>query len=74
MGNGERIKVEGKPTKRFRVYYTDIDNEPHECEGEYDTVDEVMAHRRRRDRRYTIAVGRTFMPWIEFVAWAKNHE
>ena len=39
MGWRDRVKIAGKPTKRFRVWRTDITDEPYECEGEYDTVE-----------------------------------
>ena len=74
MSDGDKLKIEGERTKRFRVYRTDIDDESYECEGEYDTVDEVNAHRWRLDRHYRIEVGRKFMTKSEFAEWAKNHE
>jgi hypothetical protein len=71
---GKEIKIEGKPAKRFRVYQTDINNEPYKCEGEYDTVHEVNSHRWRLDRRYKIAVNRKFMTRSEFREWAKSQK
>ena len=52
MSEPETVTAEGEPVKRFRVYWCDIDYKPYECEGEYDTIAEVRAHRRRPDRRY----------------------
>ncbi|MGC2221017.1 MAG: hypothetical protein WA624_00910 [Methylocella sp.] len=66
------MEIEGAPVKRFRVYYCDINNEPHECEGEYDTIDQLNAHRWRLDRRYKIAVGGKFLTRTEFAAWVKQ--
>jgi len=63
------MKVHGERTKRFRIFRTDINDEPFECEGEYDTVAEVRAHRYRADRRYKISVSRKFMGRTEFEAW-----
>lgn len=65
------MKVEGEPGKRFRVFRTDINAEPFECEGEYDTVAGVRAHRYRADRRYKIFVRRRSMTRSEFEAWAR---
>lgn len=65
------MKVEGEPGKRFRVFRTDINDEPFECEGEYDTVAEVRSHRYRADRRYKISVSRKFMSLAEFEVWVK---
>lgn len=65
------MRVEGEPGKRFRVFRTDINDDPFECEGEYDTVAEVRAHRYRLDRRYKISVTRKFMSRTEFEAWAR---
>jgi hypothetical protein len=72
MRDGDRTKIEGEPTKRFRVWRTDINNEPHECEAEYDTVEEVKAHPRRLDHSYLIEVGRKFMTPSKFDEWAKS--
>jgi hypothetical protein len=66
--------VLGEPTKRFRVYYCDIDNNPYECEAEYDTISEVLAHRGRPDRRYKIFVGQKIMTRAEFEAWSKDQK
>jgi hypothetical protein len=72
MSEPETIPVEGEWVKQFRVYWCDVDNRPYECEGEYDTIAEVRAHRFRPDRRYKIRVGATFMTRPEFEEWAKN--
>jgi hypothetical protein len=68
------MKVEGEPGKRFRVSRTDINSDPFECEGEYDTIAEVRAHRYRADRRYKISVTRKFMTRTEFEAWARMND
>ena len=66
------MKIEGEPAKPFRVYRTDINNDPFECKGEYDTIAEVTSHRYRADRRYKISVDRKFMTRAEFDAWAQS--
>ena len=68
MSGRDEINVPGKKGKRFRVWRTDI----YKCEGEYDTVDGVKAHRWKLDRRYKIEVGRKFMTRNEFDEWAKS--
>jgi hypothetical protein len=70
MSDGDRIKTEGEPIKRFRVYRADI----YKCEGEYNTIEEVKAHRWRLDRNYKIEIGRKFMTRSEFDEWAKNQK
>jgi hypothetical protein len=65
-----RTKIEGEPSKRFRVYYADIENNPYECEAEYGTVAEVFAHGYRLDRRYKIRVGGKYLTRDEFRKWA----
>jgi hypothetical protein len=66
------MKIIDAPMKRFRIFRTDIKGDPFECEGEYDTVAELRAHKRRADRRYKISVDRKFMTDAEFEAWAKG--
>jgi hypothetical protein len=66
------MEIEGAPGKRFRVYRCDINNEPHTCEGEYDTVAEVIGHRWNAGRRYKISVGRKFFTRLEFSEWVKT--
>jgi hypothetical protein len=67
------MKFEDEPTKQFRIYRTDINNEPFECVGAYNTAAEVRAHNRRPDRRYKIEVHRTFYTVAEFDRWVKDH-
>ena len=38
MGWRDRVKLVGKPTKRFRVWRIDVYGKPYACEGDYDTV------------------------------------
>ena len=64
----ERITVEGEPSKRFGVYNTALNGDAIDCEGRFDTFDEVVRHCRRMDRRYQIEVGRKFMNLTEFKA------
>ncbi len=68
------MEIEGEPAKRFKVFRTDIDDKPYECLAEYDTIDEVRAHRWRLDQRYRIWVGGQFMTRAEFEAWAKEQK
>ena len=42
------MKIEGEPSRRFKVFRTDIDDNPYECLAEYDTIEQVQAHRWRR--------------------------
>jgi hypothetical protein len=70
----KEIKIEGERSKSFHIYYTDIDDRPHTCEVEYDTVEEVQKHRYRLDRRYKIRVGGKFMTRKEFDEWAKSQK
>ena len=62
MGWRDRVKSAGKPTKRFRVWRTDITDKPYECEGEYDTVEGLNAHRWRLGWDYRIEVGESSLP------------
>ena len=61
-----RIKIAGKPTKRFRVWRTDITDKPYECEGEHDAVEGLNAHQGRLDWGHKIEVGKKFMTRREF--------
>jgi hypothetical protein len=70
MSGRDELKVPGEKGKRFRVWRADI----YKLEGEYDTVDEVKAHRWRLDRRYKIEAGRKFMTRNEFDEWAKSQK
>lgn len=72
MGWRDRVKIAGKPSKRFRVWRTDIDDKPYVCEAEYDTVEELNAYRWRLDWDYRIEVGKQFMTRREFADWAQN--
>ena len=72
MGWRDRVKIAGKPTKRFRVWRTDITDKPYECEGEYDTVEGLNAHRWRLGWDYKIEVGRKFMTRREFGNWVRK--
>lgn len=69
--SGEPMKVEGGARQTLRAFRTDINDEPFECEGEYDTVAGVRAHRYRADRRYKISVRRRSMTRSEFGTWAR---
>ncbi|MGC2826493.1 MAG: hypothetical protein WA322_20050 [Pseudolabrys sp.] len=73
MSGRDEIKTPGEKGKLFRVFRT-INNEPYECVGEYDTAEEVNAHRGRLDHSYRIEVGRKFMTQSEFHEWAKNQK
>jgi hypothetical protein len=53
------LKVEGEPVKRYRVFRTNIDNNPYDCEGEYDGLAELRKHRWRADLRYKLCVARS---------------
>ncbi len=66
------MKIEGELSKRFAVYRTDINDEPFERDGEYDTLEQVNGHKWRLDRRYKIRVDGKFMTRTEFDAWAKS--
>jgi hypothetical protein len=48
------IQGEGEPPKTFRVWWMGKDNGgndvPYKCEGEYDTAEEVKAHRWSKGR------------------------
>jgi hypothetical protein len=72
MGWRERVKIAGKLTKRFRVWRTDVYGKPCACEGEYDTVEGLNAHRWRLNWDYKIQVGRKFMTRREFSDWVKD--
>jgi hypothetical protein len=73
VSDDDRMSIDGEMAKPFRVYTTDIDNQPHECVGEYDTVAEVQAHRWRLDKRYKIQIpGRKFLTRPEFGEWVKT--
>lgn len=66
------MRIGGEHGKRFRVFRTDIDDRPYECEAEYDSMEQVRSHRWRADRRYKISVSRRFMTRAEFDAWARS--
>jgi hypothetical protein len=68
------LYAEGELAKRFRIYWCDIDNNPYDCEGEYDSTEEVRGHRFRLDRRYKIRANGKFYTRKEFEEWAKEHE
>jgi hypothetical protein len=73
MADDKRVhlQAEGEPSKKFRIYTTDIKNDPYECGGEYDTVAEVIAHKWRLDKKYKIRVpGNKYLTKTEFYAWA----
>ena len=72
MGWRDRVKSAGKRTKRFRVWRTDITDKPYECEGEYDTVEELNAPRWRLGWDYKIEVGRKFITRREFGDWVRS--
>ena len=72
MGWRDRVKIAGKPTKRFRVWRTDVYDKPYQCEGEYDTLARLKTHTWRLDWDYKIEVGRKFMTRDEFDDWLKN--
>jgi hypothetical protein len=70
--NYKHLTVEGEPTTRFRVYWCDINDQPYECDAEYDTVAGVLAHKYRADRQYKICIGRKFYTRREFQEWIKQ--
>ena len=73
MSDKKGMMAEGERGKKFRVYYTDIDDRPFECEASYDTVKEVQKHRYRLDRRYKISIGwNKYLTRREFDEWAKQ--
>jgi hypothetical protein len=63
--------IEGKPSKRFRVFRLDDKGEPYECVCEFDTLGEVRWPT-RQDRRHKISVDQKFMTRTEFNSWAKS--
>jgi len=63
--------AEGHVSRRFEVYYMDINNE-RLVDGEYETLRQVFAHKFRPDRRYEIGVDGTFMTAAEFRKWARG--
>jgi hypothetical protein len=63
------MEIEGASAKRFQVYYCDSNNEPHEREGAYDTIEQLNVHKWRLDRRYKIRVGGQFLTRAEFAVW-----
>jgi hypothetical protein len=73
MGWRNRVKLAGKLTKRFRVWRIDVYGKPYACEGDYDTVQGLNAHRWRSDWAYKIQIGRRIMTRNEFGDWAKNN-
>ena len=65
------MKIEGEPSKRFRIFRLDGDGEPSECVCEFDTVEQVRWPT-RQDRRHKIRVDGKFMTATEFAKWAKS--
>jgi len=72
MGWRDRVKLAGRPTKRFRLWRIDVYGKPYACEVDYDTPQGFNAHRWRSDWNYKIQVGRRFMTRREFDDWVKN--
>jgi len=66
------MEIEGAPTKKFRLFRTDSENHPLNLIAEYDTAEEVLAHKRRLDWLYLIQVGTRSMRWREFEELAKS--
>jgi hypothetical protein len=65
------MKVEAEPSKRFHLYHAN--DEPYECIGQYETVGEVWAQKRRVDWRYIVKVGAESFTLAEFSRWVKQH-
>lgn len=63
--------IEGEPGKRFRIYRAKPDGEMLDCIAEYDTIDEVLAHRWRPDWHYKIGAGGKYLDKIQFQEWAR---
>jgi len=69
------MKVEGEIGKPFGIYWLDINDHPHECEAEYETIEQVRSHRYRLDRQYKIRVrGRKYLTRTQFEEWAKKQK
>ncbi len=73
MGWRDKVKLAGKPTKRFRVWRTDAYGKPCSCEGDYDTVEGLNAHRWKSDCDYKIQLGRRFMTRRNFSDWVRSN-
>jgi hypothetical protein len=68
-------KIEGKDSKRFAVYSTDINSGLNELEAWYDTIEEVNAHPYRLDWGYKIRIpGHRFLTRQAFGEWAKTQK
>lgn len=50
--------IEGEPSKRYKIFTSDIDGNPHELKGEFDTIEELNNFPRRLDKRYIVYDGR----------------
>jgi hypothetical protein len=74
MKDAVEVTIDGEPGKRFTVWRTDIDNNPYECEGKYDSIVEVLRHKWRLDRRYKIRVQGKFLTLREFEKWAGSNK
>jgi hypothetical protein len=66
------LTIEGEPSKRFRVYNTDLDGHAHDCVGAYDTLEELKGRKNRLDQKLIYRVDGRFMQPEEFWAWVAS--
>jgi hypothetical protein len=67
MIEDEGRKIPGERGKRFHVTRVGLNGEHLSHEGEYDTLDELRAHKWRLDYQYKVYDGRMLMTDAEFI-------
>ena len=72
MERRDEMRVEGEPSKPFRIYWTAVNDEPYECEAEYDALEDALRHKRRIDRHYKVCVRGRWLTWKEFEKLAED--
>jgi hypothetical protein len=64
-------KIEDELPPRFVVYACDINGEPRDCVGQYHTISEVFARKKRLDQILKVQVGGYYLSWNQFVTWGR---
>lgn len=73
MSEKRHSTVEGTPSKKYRVYTSDSDGRLRELVAEYDTLEELKAHRWRLDKRYKICAAKKWYQWKGYDKWIEEH-
>jgi hypothetical protein len=73
MSEKRHLTVKEPLRKKYRVYTTDPDGRLRELVAEYDTLEELKAHRWRLDNRYKICAGKKWYLWKRYEKWIEEH-